>query len=380
MPTAIVTLPAFHKYADIFPLIEGAEFERLCADVRQHGVREPIVFFEGKVLDGRNRLRAATKVGVECPRKTFEGDDEAALDFVVSLNVARRHLSESQRAMVADSLATMRSGARTDLSPIGERSQEEAAILLNVGKRSVERARTVRSKGAAALVKVVEGGLITVSKAAMLADYDKDFQADVIGKVKDGMKATEALRQVKRERLPATVASLPKGKHRVIYADPPWQYGDARQTEGYISTGAAHHYATMTLDELKELEVDGLAAKDAVCLMWATVPLLPEALEVLKAWGFAYKTLFVWDKGHGAFGHYHAAEAELLLVGTVGACLPELQTKEKQVQRWPRGGHSVKPEAARAMIDKLWPSGRRIELFRRGDKIKGWATWGGEAS
>src|SRR5262245_48110566 len=132
----------FHCLSNLFPLVEGAEFDDLVADIRAHGLHEPIVVFEDKVLDGRNRLRACEAAGVEPTFTVYTGDDPVA--YVVSLNLRRRHLDESQRAMVAAKLATLKQGARTDLSPIGEMSQGQAAALLNVGKRSVERAVEIR--------------------------------------------------------------------------------------------------------------------------------------------------------------------------------------------------------------------------------------------
>jgi N6-adenosine-specific RNA methylase IME4 len=131
---------------------------------------------------------------------------------------------------------------------------------------------------------------------------------------------------------------------------------------------------------LKEFDVKSIAAPDSVLFCWATFPLLADALALVAAWGFKYKTAFVWDKGHGAFGNYHDADAELLLVATRGSCLPEADKKEKQVQRFPRGKHSAKPEEWRQLIDRLYPSGPRIELFRRGDCPAGWAIWGAEAA
>jgi hypothetical protein len=155
----------FHPLANLFPLLEGAEFDELVEDVRIHGVREPITLHDGKILDGRNRYRLAAAAGVPCPMRFYTGNDPIA--FVISLNLKRRHLSEAQRAMVAAKLATMHQGERTDLSPIGERlSQADAANLLNVGKRSVERAKLVRDQGTPELVEAVERGDLSISAAA----------------------------------------------------------------------------------------------------------------------------------------------------------------------------------------------------------------------
>ena len=121
-----------HPYANIFPLLEGEAFDSFVADIRANGLLEPITIHEGMILDGRNRWNACKAAGVEPRFLEFDGDDPLA--FVLSLNVHRRHLDESQRSMVAAQLATMKQGTRTDLSPIGEKSQAEAAALLNVGQ------------------------------------------------------------------------------------------------------------------------------------------------------------------------------------------------------------------------------------------------------
>ena len=145
----------FHPLANIFPLMGGDEFAALQQDVAEHGVREPIVLHDGLILDGRNRYRASRAAGVDCPSTVYDGADPVA--YVVSLNLRRRHLDELQRAMVAAKLANLEHGGVRGKSPIGDLlepfpapavSQSDAASMLNVGKRSVERAREVIDEGA----------------------------------------------------------------------------------------------------------------------------------------------------------------------------------------------------------------------------------------
>ena len=114
----------FHPIANIFPLIEGQAYRDLVQDIAEHGVREPVWLYEGKILDGRNRYRAANEAGALCGLRLYEGDDPVG--FVVSLNLHRRHLDESQRAMVAAKLAGLERGANQH-SPIGETSLTQQA-------------------------------------------------------------------------------------------------------------------------------------------------------------------------------------------------------------------------------------------------------------
>jgi hypothetical protein len=168
---------AFHPLADLFPLIAGAEFDDLVADVKANGLHEPIVMFEGKVLDGRNRANACATAGVEPTFTVYKGDDPVA--YVISLNLRRRHLDESQRAMVAAKLATLTLGGNqhSEGLPIGRSSE-----LLNVGERSVARAREVQERGAPELVIAVERGKISVSAAADIAGQPIDEQREIVAR------------------------------------------------------------------------------------------------------------------------------------------------------------------------------------------------------
>ena len=169
---------------------------------------------------------------------------------------------------------------------------------------------------------------------------------------------------------------LPVGKYRVIYADPPWKYGDS----GLQQYGHAEvHYPSMSIKELCALDVKGLAADDAVLFMWVTSPLLDECWPVIDAWGFEYKTSFVWDKVKHNYGHYNSVRHELLLVCTRGAYLPETPRLFASVQSIERSNkHSEKPEAFRQIVEELYPTRPWIELFAR-RATPGWEHWGLEA-
>ena len=168
-------------------------------------------------------------------------------------------------------------------------------------------------------------------------------------------------------------------KYNIIYADPPWQY-EQKGVEG----AAAKIYPTMSLKELCRLPVANLTEKDAVLFLWTTFPMLPNALQLIRAWGFRYKsTAFVWLKqnksGHGWFfglGFWTRGNAEICLLGTKG----HPKRKSKRVHQLiisPLQKHSKKPDETREKIIALIGDLPRIELFAR-EKTDGWDVWGNE--
>jgi len=168
---------------------------------------------------------------------------------------------------------------------------------------------------------------------------------------------------------------LPPGKYRVIYADPPWAYRDT----GLDDYGhAERHYPAMTVEELCELPVAGLAADDSVLFLWVTAPMAEESFKVVRAWGFSYKAMFVWDKVKHNFGHYNSVRHELLLVYTRGQCVPDSRRLEDSVVSIERPAkHAEKPAKFAEIIDAMYPLGPRIELFAR-SRRPGWDAWGNE--
>jgi len=192
--------------------------------------------------------------------------------------------------------------------------------------------------------------------------------------------ASRIIGKVKRARVLQSLAEMefPTGKYRVLYADPPWQYGDAGVIGDDNYGRAERHYPTMTLEQICALDVEGIALSDAVLFLWTTSPMLEDAFAVIRAWGFSYKTSFVWDKVAHNFGHYNSVRHEMLLVCTRGSCTPDNPRLFDSVVSVERSSeHSEKPEVFRQMIDELYPHGPRIELFSRRE-IGDWTAWGNQ--
>jgi N6-adenosine-specific RNA methylase IME4/ParB-like chromosome segregation protein Spo0J len=382
-----MTALQFHPLAEIFPLVEDTEFDELVADIKANGLHEPIVVYEDKILDGRNRYRACEAAEVEPTFTVYQGDDPVS--YVISLNLRRRHLDESQRAMVAAKLATLKRGDNQH-SPIGETSQAKAAELLNVGKRSVERAAEVRDRGAPELVHAVEQGEVSVSAAAVIAGQSIEEQRQILAQVEPRLIVKEAQKINARkaekrhaERIAKLVAisnnssALPADhRYPVIYADPPW-----RRPAGTSSPNREieNQYPTLTTEAICALPVGTVATEAAVLFLWCVAPNLPEALQVMRAWGFEYETSVVWVKHAIGTGYWVRNRHELLLIGSRGNMPhPAPSARPDSVIEAPRREHSRKPDEAYEMIERMYPELLRIELFARHAR-PGWDCWGNEA-
>lgn len=192
----------------------------------------------------------------------------------------------------------------------------------------------------------------------------------------------DELRAARRRRIVEGQASL-TGMYRVVYADPPWAYDDDGDTAQGGYGKAESHYPTMTIDQLCALPVQAHVLPNAVLFLWVTVPMLlqnPGPREVIEAWGFDYKTNFVWDKVHGMVGHYSMVNHEHLLLCTRGSCpldAPNPRPDSVFTERR-EGPHSSKPTAIRLMITRLYTTGPYVELFGR-EPVEGWDVFGNDA-
>ena len=165
---------AFHPVANAFPLLVGNQFHALVLDIGADGLREPITLHpDGSILDGRNRYRACLQAKVEPKFVEWDGQGSEQA-FVISKNLMRRHLTAGQRAMVAAKFADFGHGGDRSKGPAGTLKISEAAAALNVGERSVKRAKSIRKYGGEGLVEAVETGAMSVTAAALEAKPPAD--------------------------------------------------------------------------------------------------------------------------------------------------------------------------------------------------------------
>ena len=343
-----------HPVASLFPMLPQEELESLAQDIADNGLQQPIIVQGDVLLDGRNRLAACELAGIEPSFREYTGDNPTA--YIVSANLKRRHLDESQRAMIAARMANMRQGERTDLEPCANLrnvSQPEAADLLNVSRRSVQDAKLIEQEDPELAEKVLAGE-ITINRAK------REIQ--------------RAKSKAKLESIEMKQAKELEGVYDVIVVDPPWPMQkierDVRPNQSLMD------YPVMEEDALRGLTIP--AADDCHLWLWTTHRFLPMAFRLLDAWGFKYVCAFVWHKPGGfqpvGLPQYNCEFALYARKGTPSFT----ETKAFPVCfEADRTGHSEKPEAFYDVVRRV-TSGRRLDMFNR-RPIEGFDGWGKEA-
>jgi len=339
------------EFKSLIPKLTAEEYEGLEASIIQEGCRDKIVTWKGYIIDGHNRYEICNKhsIAFECLEKdNFETEADVKL-WMINNQFNRRNLPIATRMKLAYRFkeieaekARDRQGTRTDLIennnislPVGLREEkgktlEKLAQKAGVSRATAEQYDAIQRKGTDEQKAKVDAGDSSIKKV-----YTQIQRAERLEK----NQATE----------------WPKGKYRVIYADPPWKYDDERSGMG----GAIDQYDLMELEDIKALPVKDLAETDAVLFMWATAPLLKEGIEVVESWGFKYKTHMIWNK-------------------TKGSCTPDTKDRPNSVQTIDRTGrHSEKPEEFRKIIETLYTYGNKVELFAR-TAPEGWGAYGNE--
>jgi protein gp37/ParB-like chromosome segregation protein Spo0J len=234
-----------NEAASIIPAMSESEFEALKADIADKGLIHPIVTYQTTILDGRNRERACRELNIEPKYIEYDGDD--LIGYVISANVPRRHLSESQRSMIAAKTATLRredtlKQNRSD-APIEATRQSEAASMLNVSRSNVQRARKVVDHGVPQLQQAVESNQIAVSEAAAIADLDQKVQHQVLAadskkERKERLRKAQAKAKQEKPQPPPFVLTGKSGVQvEKYYTIETWKELSRDQRKGIIEAG-----------------------------------------------------------------------------------------------------------------------------------------------
>jgi N6-adenosine-specific RNA methylase IME4 len=392
-------------YSDRLRPVDRKNVERLAASMKDVGLINPITVRAAVgtgycVIAGVHRLEAARSL--KWPHIAAivvdASDDEARLAEIdenlmrSELTPAERaiHIAERKRLYEALHPATRHGGDRKsekssrqigDLN--SDRFTSDTAAKTGTSERVIQR-DAARGSKIEDIGKVVGTSLDKGEELDALAKLPRERQSDLINRAAKGEKvsAKTEMKKVDRNQKERDLAhkqiALPEKKYGVILADPEWRFEVWSQETG-MDRAADNHYPTSPTDVIAQRNVASIAADDCVLFLWATAPMLPDALRVMEAWGFKYKSHCIWSKDRVGTGYWFRNRHELLLVGTRGSIpAPAMGTQLASVIEAPVGAHSAKPEHFLKLIEGYFPTIPKIELNRRGPPRPGWDAWGNE--
>lgn len=392
-----------HPAAELFPMMTEAELVELGADIAARGQLLPILLHEGKILDGRNRYRACELAGRR--PEMMEWADWLELseapkippptptEWVLSANLHRRHLNESQRGIIAArALPLLEAEAKKRMAaggakhgkgaprgaPLPAPEQPEPAkarAKKGTAKKKPDRASSAAAKAVGASARTVERAKRVLETRPDLATLIEQGKA-TLGKAEKAIKKEAALKNVLEYRPPV-------GTYAVIVADVPWQYDD--QLDGSDQASGGVGYPTMPLEDI--LKIKPPAAPDCALWFWTTNAFLIDgtAARVVKEWGFEAKALYTWrkiDKQGNVrlgLGHYGQNCTEHMILAVRGKPMID-GAGQPNIFDAPRGQHSEKPARAFEIAEKVTPCPpeARIELFAVKPTRPGWQVSGSE--
>lgn len=363
------------KY-QLLPPMSQHEYEELKADIIEHGVIVPVIVDEeGNIIDGHHRARICEELAIECPtvvRKFISEEEKQAL--AIGLNLKRRQLSPEQaelmRQKMKELVVTLRKQGK---------SQHEVAQIAGIPRGTIARWEAGESD-----MKVTDLRL-SIPKSEYQGIFDRVEGGETFDSIAGDWKVTpERIRQIANlhktmQNVPEPVdpesLTFPTGHYRTIVIDPPWPV-EKISLEKLSNQGRKLDYPTMTLDEIKALDVGSLTHPAGTHLfLWVTHKYLPYGLELVKEWGFNYHALMTWVKPSGFTPYSFMYNTEHVIFATNKWVRParlgvKLSFEEAVVR------HSQKPEVFYDIIRETTFE-PRLELFARTPR-EGFKVWGNE--
>lgn len=368
------------EFRALIPPLTTEEREQLMMNVMRDGVQSPFVVWdeESILLDGHNRHDICADNAIDFPsplRMSFASRTDAKI-WIIKNQFGRRNLTPYQKSELALLLAPLleekgkanqkaggktggrgrEKGSQNSANPIeAVDSREELAKIAGVSHDTIAKVKKIVSEAPEPVKEKLRRG-----ETSIHAEYKK------LAKQEQRIAIAEHV----RGNIVSDLESLVGQKFGCIYADPPWRYGNQ-------STRAAtdDHYPTMSVEEICALPIADIAADQSHLHLWTTNGFLFDAIRVLEAWGFEYKSCFVWVKPQMGIGNYWRVAHEFLLLGVRGG----ITFRDHGQRSWlesPRGKHSAKPDKIGSLIEKVSPS-PYLELFGRSERT-GWTVFGNQ--
>ena len=367
------------EFKNLIPALSVEEYAQLEANILEEGIREPIITWNGFIIDGHNRFSIAQRFDLEykTTSKHFSNENLVKI-WMLDNQFGKRNLTDAQRYL-------NRNEKRKLLKAQGKLTQGERTDLLSTIDKKLE------SKHNTQKIIADELGWST-GKVAMADVVFKKATPEVIEKVnKSEVSINAAYKEIKKEEKKEEriqlinkqieeieAGELPelKGLFDVISVDPPWNYeGENKNKTSFDSVGrrVANPYPEMSTKEIKEIELPLM--NDSIVFLWTTHKFLPDALEILKEWNLEYKGTLVWNKEKMGMGAWFRMQCEFCLVGIKGKPYWE-NTKYRDILNEPRREHSRKPDSFFTMVEEI-TLGRRLEYFSR-EQRQGWEVFGND--
>lgn len=356
----------------LIPPLSKQEREQLEQNIIENGCRDPLVVWNGLIVDGHNRYEICTRLGIDYKVVEIDLQDRNAVeDWMDANQLGRRNLTpDAFKMLLGRRYNRMKQPLGGQLPHKGVpqiggalSTAEKLAKEHAVSKNTVERAAKFYEEvqRTPELKKAVEEGRPVLQVKRELKE-----------------KAREEKREENRAKIaaiqePEKVFTQAKATFSTIVIDPPWDWGDEGDKD---QLGRARpDYSTMSIYQLLDLPVGELASEDAHIYMWITNRSLPKGFALLEKWGFRYITAITWVKPHFGMGNYFRGQTEHVLFGVKGS-QPLKRKDVGTVFEAPRGagGHSSKPESFYSLVESC-SHGPYLEMFSRSDR-NDWITWG----